>query len=405
MLPFSPPRSDEKIVEAVAEVLRSGWISTGPKAKLFEQKITAYCGNKVTLCTSAATTGLELILRWFGIKEGDEVIVPAYTYCATANVVVHCGAKPVLVDVGPDFNITVEAIEKAITPKTKAVMPVDIGGFPCNYDEINALIRREDVVAKFQPGSENQQKLGRMLVLSDSAHSFGAFYKKKQTGSLTDVSVFSFHAVKNLSTAEGGAVALNLSEPFENQTIYSYLNTMSLHGQSKDALAKVQKGGWRYDVIDAGYKCNMMDIQAAMGLVELERYDSETLKRRKEIFDAYAEGLSKYDWAQIPVYETKEKTSSYHVFLLRIKDISEVQRDEIMQEIFNQKVAVNVHFQPLPLLTAYKSRGYNISDFPVAYDNYSREITLPVYYDLTDQNVQTVINAVVNAVEKVEQPA
>ncbi|MEG2666489.1 MAG: DegT/DnrJ/EryC1/StrS aminotransferase family protein, partial [Bacteroidales bacterium] len=251
MIPFSPPRIDERIIAEVVDTLRSGWITTGPKTKEFEKRLTDYCGNGATLAVNSATSGLELVLRWFGIKEGDEVILPAYTYCATANVVIHCGAKPVMVDVNStDFNINVQNIRRAINSKTKVIMPVDLAGFPCDYDEINALVKEPSINALFSPNTPPQKQLGRILILSDSAHSFGAKYKNKRSGSLADVSVFSFHAVKNLTTAEGGAIALNFQNSFDNSVLYNYLCTMSLHGQNKDALAKTKKGAWRYDVID-----------------------------------------------------------------------------------------------------------------------------------------------------------
>ena len=285
MIPFSPPHIDDKIVDEVAAALRSGWITTGPRTKELEKRLTEYCGNKKTLCVSSATAGLELMLRWFGVKEGDEVIVPVYTYCATANVVVHCGAKPVFIDVGDDFNITVDNIKNAITSKTKVVMPVDIAGFPCDYDAINFLVNEKEIKERFVPNTPEQEQLGRVLVLSDAAHSFGAFCGKKRAGSFTDISVFSFHAVKNLTTAEGGGIMLNLPDSFDCNKIYQQLNVRSLHGQSKDALDKVNHvGGWRYDVVEAGYKCNMTDVQAAIGLVELARYE-EILTKRKVIFD------------------------------------------------------------------------------------------------------------------------
>lgn len=396
MIPFSPPHIDDEIVNEVIAALRSGWITTGPRTKLFEQKIAEYCGVPRVLCVNSASSGLELMLRWFGIGPGDEVIVPAYTYTATAEVVVHCGAKPVMVDVNPDFLISVENIRKALTEKTKAIMPVDIAGMPCDYDEIMALVNEAEVRKCFRPANEVQEKLGRPLVLSDAAHSLGAWYKGKRTGAPADITVFSFHAVKNLTTAEGGAICLALPEPFDAEAIYKYLNTFSLHGQSKDALAKTQVGNWRYDVYECGYKCNMTDVAAAMGLVELARYDSMILKRRKEIFDAYTKAFGSDDRFQIPEYETADKTSSYHVYALRIKNVSEAQRDAIMQRIFEQEVSVNVHFIPLPMLTAYKNMGYKISDYPVTYDNYSREISLPVYFNLTDEQVQQVIEAVKN---------
>lgn len=401
MIPFSPPRIDQKIIDAVNETLRSGWITTGPKTKLFEKKLTEYGGQQATLCVSSATAGLELMLRWFGVGPGDEVIVPAYTYAATANVVEHCGARVVFVDSDEDFLISLKAIEEAITSSTKVIIPVDVAGFPCDYDSILALVNRPDIKECFQPSTKEQEMLDRILVLSDAAHSVGAWYKGKRAGSLSEITVFSFHAVKNLTTAEGGAVCLNLPEPFDNDSIYKYLNIMSLHGQSKDALAKSQAGSWRYDILEPGFKCNMTDIQASIGLVELDRYDDDMLIRRKKIFDTYAKAFSAFDWAQVPVYETDNRRSSYHAFLLRIKGITEEQRDKIISEIFLREVAVNVHFVPLPMMTFYKNSGYTMSDYPVAFDDYSREISLPVYYNLTDEMVKTVVLAVIDAVEKV----
>jgi len=398
MIPFSPPRMDQKIIDEVIDTLNSGWITTGPKVKKFEEKLTEYAGHKATLCTSSGSAGLELMLRWFGVGEGDEVILPAYTYTATANVIVHCGAKPVFVDINNDFNISVIEIEKAITKNTKVIMAVDLAGFPCDYDEINALVRKKDIVDKFKAKSKEQQQLGRILVLSDAAHSLGALYKGKKAGSLTDITVYSFHAVKNLTTAEGGAVCLNLPKPFNNKKIYQYLRVKSLHGQTKDAFTKTKAGAWKYDVIEPGYKFNMTDIAAAMGLVELERYDSDMLVRRKQIFDKYARAFSKFDWALIPDYETAQKKSSYHVFLLRIKNITEQQRDEIIQKITEKGVSVNVHFIPLPMMSYYKSLGNNIDDFPVSLLNFSRLISLPVYYNLTDEQVNEVVEAVVSAI-------
>lgn len=401
-IPFSPPRMDQKIVDEVVDTLKSGWITTGPKTKEFERQLTAYCGNKATLAVNSNTIGLEVVLRWFGVQEGDEVIVPVYTYCATANVIVHCGAKPVMVDVNADdFDVSVENIRQAITPKTKVVMAVDLGGMPCDYDAIFDVVNSKEVQTLFEPRTEVQEKLGRMLVLSDSAHSIGAEYKGRKAGSLADVSVFSFHAVKNLTTAEGGAIMLNLPEPFDNEEVYRYLCTFTLHGQNKDALAKTKKGAWRYDVLVSGFKGNMTDIQASIGLVELRRYEDDTLVYRKHIFDRYEQAFSKYAWAELPVYETEERKSSFHVYCLRVKGISEEQRDEIIQRIFDRDVAVNVHFQPLPLLTAFKEKGYRMEDYPVAYDNYSREISLPVWYGLNDEMVDEVVKAVVESVDEV----
>ena len=401
MIPFSPPRIDEKNIEAVAEVLRSGWITTGPKTKLFEKEITKYLACSSTICLSSATAGLELMLRWFGIKEGDEVIVPAYTYSSTGNVVLHCGAKIVFAEAGSDFNVKPEAIRSLITKRTKAIMSVDLGGFPVDYDEIKNIINDPDVRAKFHPESENQKKLGRIFYLADSAHAFGARYKGEMVGCQADAHCFSFHAVKNLSTAEGGSVCMNLPKPFVNKDIYRSLNISSLHGQTKDALAKMQKGNWRYDIVEPGYKCNMTDIQAALGLVELARYEDETLKRRREIMLSYHSMLEKYGWAELPNIENEDKISSFHLYMLRIKGISEEQRDQIIQGIFDRDVSVNVHFQPLPLFSAYRERGYNMDATPAALDLYSREISLPIYYNLSDEQTTTVAQAVIDSVDSV----
>lgn len=399
MIPFSPPHIDDKIIDEVVTALRSGWITTGPRTKAFEKMLAEYCGVRNVLCVNSASSGLELMLRWFGVGPGDEVIVPAYTYTATAEVVIHCGATPVMVDVNPDFLISVENVRRAITGKTKVIIPVDIAGYPCDYDELMALVNDADVKAKFQPNGEAQTMLGRPLVMSDAAHSIGGWYKGKRVGCLADITVISFHAVKNLTTAEGGCICLKLPENFDSEALYKRLCIFSLHGQSKDALAKTQKGNWRYDVMEAGYKCNMTDVAAAMGLIELPRYDAEVLQRRKKIFETYTEAFKDDQRFQIPEYVTKDKTSSYHVYALRLREATEAERDAVMQRIFDQDVAVNVHFIPLPMLTVYKSRGYKIEDYPVTYDNYSREISLPVYYDLTDEQVQQVIAAVKNAVQ------
>ena len=399
MIPFSPPRIDEKTISQVAEVLKSGWITTGPKTKQFEKELTNYCGNKVTVCVNSWTMGMQVLLDWWGIGEGDEVILPAYTYCASGNVVLHSGAKLVLVDINSDdFNLNISAVEEAITHKTKVIIPVDIGGFPCDYDELFALITTKK--ALFTPENERQEKLGRIAVFADAAHSFGAFYKGKRTGSLADVTVFSFHAVKNLTTAEGGAICFSLPDVYNHDEIYKNFCVKILHGQSKDALAKSEKGAWKYDVEEPGFKCNMTDIQAVIGLVELRRYD-ENLARRKAIFNRYENAFKTEDWAERPVFENKNKFSSYHIYQLRIKDASEDQRDAIISEIANQDVSVNVHFQPLPLLTAYKKRGFHMVNYPVSWEKYENEISLPVYYNLSDNQVDTVIKVVKDAVVKV----
>jgi len=399
MIPFSPPRIDQRVLDEVNAALLSGWITTGPRTKLFEKKITEYCGCKTTVAVNSWTSGMEVFLRWWGIGEGDEVIIPVYTYCASANVVLHTGAKLVMVDINKDdFNISIEKIKAAITIHTKVIMPVDISGFPCDYDVIFEMVN--SCKELFSPKTEMQKKLGRILIAADAAHSFGAIYKGKKSGSLADVTCFSFHAVKNLTTAEGGAVCFNLPIDFDHETIYKDFCIKTLHGQSKDALAKTVKGAWKYDVLEAGFKCNMTDIQAAIGLIELERYN-ENLARRKTIFEAYDAAFDKEEWAILPTYKDETRETSYHLYLLRIAAISETHRDTIIQEIFNHDVAVNVHFQPLPLFTAYKNLGFNINNYPESYIKYASEISLPVYFNLTDLQVETVVNAVKNAVKKV----
>lgn len=399
MIPFSPPRIDDKIIEEVTAVLKSGWITTGPRTKQFEKDLTRYCGNKSTVCVNSWTMGMQVFLHWWGIGAGDEVILPAYTYCASGNVVLHSGAKLIMVDCNSDdFNLNIKAVEALITEKTKAIIPVDIGGWPCDYDELYKIVEAKKHL--FRPSNENQEKLGRILILADAAHSLGASYKNTRVGSIADVTVFSFHAVKNLTTAEGGAICFNLPEVFDHDFIYKEFCIKILHGQSKDALAKTQKGAWKYDVEEPGFKCNMTDMQAAIGLIELQRYE-ENLERRKAIFHLYQNAFESKNWAWIPVFKNEQKESSYHLFQLRINNCSEQQRDAIIQMISDKDVSVNVHFQPLPLLTAYKKRGFAISDFPNSVSLYSNEISLPVYFDLTDVQVNSVINAVIESVESV----
>lgn len=399
MIPFSPPRIDDETIQEVTEALKSGWITTGPRTKQFEKEINEYVGSKTTVCVNSWTNGMQVLLDWWGVGEGDEVILPAYTYCASANVVIHSGAKLVMVDINEkDFNVSVEAIKAAITPRTKAIIPVDIGGLPCDYEEI--LNMAKEAGSQFESDHELQKKLGRPIVIADAAHSFGAKYKDEMVGSVADITVFSFHAVKNLSTAEGGAICFNLPAQFDAESIYKEFCVKILHGQSKDALAKTKKGGWKYDVIEPGFKCNMTDIQAAIGLVELRRYQSN-LDRRQSIYEQYDDFFKSKDWAIIPHYADDIKTTSYHLYQLRLKGFNEEMRDELIQLIAEKGVAVNVHFQPLPMLTAYKKRGYKLEDFQVSFDHYKNELSLPVYYDLNDDNVATVIEAVSTSVEQI----
>lgn len=398
---FSPPYIDSAVETEVLDSLRSGWITTGPKVKELESQVSENCGIEHTLCVNSATSGMMLALHWFGVSRGDEVILPAYTYCATALVIQHLGAVPVMVDIGDDFNITIENIKKATTEKTKVILPVDIAGWPCDYDAILKWVESEEVKSKFQANGEQQESLGRPLIMSDAAHSFGASYKGSPTGSLADITIFSFHAVKNLTTAEGGAICISLPKPFDNSEVYSTLRLWSLNGQTKDAFMKSKAGGWRYDIVYPGFKVNMPDVCAAIGLAQLKIYFSNLLPRRNAIYDLYSKSLSKYKWAAIPVRQTKERTGCGHLYPLRIKGADESQRNEIIKEISKQNVAVNVHFVPLPMLTVFKERGYNISDFPNAYKMYANEISLPIYPQLTDEDIDYVLNTVVESVKKV----
>ena len=400
LIPFAPPYIDEDIISEVTDTLKSGWITSGPRVKELETKIEEYTGAPRVLCVNSATSALSFVMKWFGIGEGDEVIVPSYTYCSTAVTVLNLGATPVMVDIGQDFNMDISKLKNAITGKTKVIIPVDIAGLPCNYEELYDLLNEDPMGKMFQSKNENQKDLGRILILADAAHSFGASYKGRKSGSLADISVFSFHAVKNLTTAEGGAICFNLPTPFDNEKLYQKLKPLTLNGQTKDAFTKTQGNSWRYDVVEPGVKINMPDICAAIGLAQMRKYNF-FLKRRKEIFDFYNKELSKLDWAQIPVSEDTERESSRHVYLLRIKDITEKQRDEIIIKMYEKGVSVNVHFVPLPMLTLFKNLGYDINDYPISLDNYLREITLPVYPQLTNEQLELVIASLVDSYNSV----
>lgn len=399
-IPFSPPYIDESVINEVVDSLRSGWITTGPKVKALEQEICRLTGATETLCVNSWTSGAIMMLHWLGVKEGDEVIIPAYTYCATALAVMWAGAKPVMVDINEDFSISIEGIRKAITPATKAIIPVDIAGWPCNYEKIMALVSKPEVKSIFNPSSPVQEKLGRILVMSDSAHSIGSFYGGKRAGTESDIVVFSLHAVKNVTTAEGGAICLNMPAPFDNAELYRELRLMTLNCQTKDAFTKSKAGGWRYDIVGKGLKYNMADVNAAIGLAQIRQYDN-MLAERKRVFTSYTLTLSKYDWAIIPPIKSNDRETSYHVYPLRIKGISEEQRDEIIKKISEQEIAVNVHFVPLPMLTLFKNEGYDIKDYPQSYANYCNEISLPVYPQLTDEAVRMVADAVISAYNEV----
>ncbi|MDC2825188.1 DegT/DnrJ/EryC1/StrS family aminotransferase [Rodentibacter pneumotropicus] len=401
-IPFSPPYVNEDVINEVVDSLRSGWITTGPKVKALEEEIKAFSGAQEVLCVNSWTSGAIMMLRWFGLKEGDEVIVPAYTYSATALAVIHAGAKPVMVDISEDFTISVEAIKKAITPRTKAIIPVDVAGFPCDYDEIMDLVKSPEIRPLFKAESENQEKLDRILVLNDAAHSLGAWYKNGvRTGNETDISIFSLHAVKNVTTAEGGAICINLPKPFDNMKLYAELRQMALNCQTKDAFSKSKAGSWRYDITGVGMKINMADVNAAIGLAQIRIY-KDLLKDRKRVFEGYDKAFKQYDWAILPPSIKGEKESSYHLYALRVKDFTEEQRDAMIDEIAKSDVAVNVHYIPMPMLTLFKNLGYKMEDYPQAYENYKSEISLPIYPQLTDEQVKFVIDTVVDAYNKVK---
>lgn len=398
---FSPPYIDEAVINEVEDSLRSGWITSGPKVKALEEEIRIFSGAKQVLCVNSWTSGAIMMLRWLGVKEGDEVIMPAYTYSATALAVLHAGAKPVMVDSGTDFNISVDAIRKAITTRTKAIIPVDIAGFPCDYDRIMEMVNEAELKGLYQATSTVQEKLGRILVMNDAAHSLGAHYSKSQrTGCETDVAIFSLHAVKNVTTAEGGAICLNLPASFDNQSLYTELRMMSLNCQTKDAFSKSKAGGWRYDIVGLGMKINMADVNAAIGLAQIREYP-KLLKERKRVFETYNRAFSQCDWALLPLATDGEKESSYHIYALRIKDFGEEERDRMIDEITKSEVAVNVHFIPMPMLTFFKSLGYDINDYPQAYENYKSEISLPIYPQLDEDKLQFIIDVVKKAYDKV----
>lgn len=395
-IPFSPPYIDQDIIDEVVDSLKSGWITTGPKVKALEDAVVEYTGAQKAVAVNSWTSGAILTLKWLGLKPGDEVIVPAYTYCATAMAIMDAGGIPVMVDIKEDITIDVEAIKKAITTKTKAIMPVDVGGWPCDYNAINSLINEPDIVSLFQPGSEVQKTLRRILIISDAAHSFGATIDGKQMGISGDINIFSLHAVKNLTSAEGGIICLNMPAPFDNNELYKLFRILTLNGQTKDALDKSKAGGWRYDIVVHGLKINMPDVNASIALAQLKKYDF-LLSERKRVFERYSEKLKNYDWAILPAQDTKKRTSSYHIYALRFKIISESQRDQVIQQLADKGISVNVHYIPMPMLTLFKNLGYDINNYPVSYNTYLREISLPIYPQLTNEQVDFIVDSIVKA--------
>lgn len=387
---FSPPDITQEEIDEVVDTLKSGWITTGPKTKLFEKQIAEYCHTAKAVCLNSATAGLELILRFLGIGEGDEVITSAYTYTATASVIRHVGAKIVLVDVDKDdFSISAANVAKAVTDKTKAIIGVDIAGIIADYDALYAIA--DDKKNIFKPSNAVQKAIGRIVVIADAAHSFGAVKDGKVSGEIADFTSFSFHAVKNLTTAEGGAVTWRSIDGISDEDIYTQFMLMSLHGQSKDALSKMKIGAWEYDIKTLGYKCNMTDIMAAIGIVQLKRY-SKLLARRRQIIETYDKAFA---GTKIKVLDHfgDDHSGSGHLYITRVDGIDEQQRNAVITALASKGIATNVHYKPLAMFTGYKELGFDIKDYPNAYDLYRNEITLPLHTLLTDEEVQFIIDS------------
>lgn len=386
---FSPPDITELEINEVVEALKSGWITTGPRTKELERRIATYLGTPKAVCLNSATAALEMILRVLGVGPGDEVITSAYSYTASASPVVHVGAKLVLIDTAPNsYEMDYDQVAAAITDKTKAIIPVDIGGVPCDYDRLFSIVN--DAKYLFKPSNDIQRALGRIPIVADCAHSFGAMYKNLHTGNVADFSSFSFHAVKNFTTAEGGAATWKHIEGIDDEAIYKEFQLLSLHGQDKDALAKTKIGAWEYDIKGTYYKCNMTDIMAAIGLAQLERYP-KLLKRRQEIIKRYDEALKDCPVSIVEHY-TDEHMSSGHLYLVRLNDATMEQRNELIERMAEKDVATNVHYKPIPMHTAYKNLGFSIDDYPNAYNQFKNEITLPLHTNLTDEEVDYVIH-------------
>lgn len=396
-VPFSPPDIGQLEIDKVVEVLKSGWITTGPKTKEFENAIAEYCKTEKAVCLNSATAALEMTLRVLGIGEGDEVITSAYTYTASASVIDHVGAKIVLVDTAKDsFEMDYDKISELINEKTKAIIPVDLAGVMCDYDRLFEIVNSNK--NKFKPNNEIQEAIGRVTIIADGAHSFGAKYKGKMSGEVADFTSFSFHAVKNLTTAEGGAATWRQIDGFSSEDIYKKYMILSLHGQTKDALSKTKIGSWEYDILEPAYKCNMTDIMAAIGLAQFTRYD-EILDHRHKIVKMYDEGFSKNPNLQVLKHDTETGNSSYHLYLVRLVGKDEEYRNEVVKKMAELGVATNVHYKPLPMLTAYKNLGFEIKDYPNAFDMYKNEITLPLNTVMTEEQVNYVIEKL-NEIER-----
>ena len=411
-IPFSPPDMSEAEIQEVAEALKSGWITTGPKTKEFENLISLCCQTAdynpdgppqhKTVCLNSATACMEMALRLLGIGEGDEVIVPAYTYTATASSVCHVGAKPVFVDCAPgSFEMDYDRMADAITERTKAVMPVDLAGIVADYDKVFAAV--ESKRSLFRPSNDMQRAFGRCAVIADAAHAFGAMWHGRMCGEIADLTSFSFHAVKNLTTAEGGALTWRSHEGIDNEAVYKQLQLFSLHGQNKDALAKTKLGGWEYDIIGTWYKCNMTDIMAGIGLAQLRRYP-EMLRRRRQLIERYNVALRPYD-VEVLNHYGNDHCSSGHLYIVRLNNATVEQRNEVIIKMAERGIATTVHYKPLPMMTAYKNMGYDIKDFPNAYNQYRNEITLPLHTHLSDDDVDYILGNFIEIIKSLRPSA
>ncbi|MCM1152319.1 MAG: DegT/DnrJ/EryC1/StrS family aminotransferase [Muribaculum sp.] len=396
-IPFSPPDMSEEEVQEVAEALRSGWITTGPKTKEFERMIAAYCGTDRAVCLNSATASMEMALRMLGVGPGDEVIIPAYTYTSTASAVCHVGAHPVMIDCSPGcFEMDYDKMAAAVNEHTKVIMPVDLAGMICDYDRVFKVV--EEKRPLFRPESTLQSLFNRIVVIADAAHAFGSEKDGKRSGQFADFTSFSFHAVKNLTTAEGGALTWKSRPDMDNECIYNRLQLLSLHGQNKDALAKTKLGSWEYDIIGPWYKCNMTDIMAGIGQAQLRRYPG-MLKRRNELIMRYNKALEGFDVKVLPHYEGAYHSNG-HLYLVRLSGLSEQQRNAVIEAMTHRGVATNVHFKPLPMMTAYRNIGYDIKDFPNAYAQYSNCMTLPLYTRLSDEDVDYILENYVEVLKE-----
>lgn len=401
-VPFCLPYIDKEVNQEVSSCLNdTGWLTTGPKVKLFEDEITKLCKTSSTICVNSWTSGMLLLIRWLELEEEDEIIIPTYTYAASAFSVINSRVKCVFVDVKSDYTINIDEVEKAITKNTKAIMPVDLGGLPADYIALNDLLLKKSIKNKFIPKTDFQRKIGRPIIISDAAHSIGSLINGKPTPLYTDFSVFSFHSVKNITTGEGGAITFKIFNKLEDGLILKELRLLSLNGQNKTAFEKNSLGGWKYDIITNGLKVNMPDINAAIGLAQIKKYKKTLLPERESLFLKYNSVLSKYSWAILPKFSFDNRKSSFHLYQLRIKNFQEKQRDELIRRLTNLDIGVNVHYIPLPILSYFKSIGLDIQDFPTSYHLYKNEISLPIYNNLKFESVDYVCEKLIEIVKEI----